>query len=190
MAPPQEGPAPAGRGLAREILETVVLALVVALVVRTYGVQVFRVDGESMLPTLVHGDRLLVNKLVYRFRPPAPGEVVVIADPANPGRHIVKRVIAVAGDEVTVRGDAVWVNGRRLAEPYVNPGSPGTYDVGPLTIPPGYVWVMGDNRGASLDSRLLGPIPVARVEGPAVALVWPLARVGDHGPLAAAREYR
>lgn len=190
MAPPQEGPSPARRRLVREVLETAALALVVALVVRTFGVQVFRVEGESMLPTLAHGDRLLVNKLVYRFREPTPGEVVVIADPANPHRHLVKRVIAVAGDEVAVEGDAVWVNGRLLDEPYVHPGSPGTYRAGPLTVPEGYVWVMGDNRGASLDSRLLGPIPVARVEGRAVALLWPPVRVGDHGPLTAARVYR
>ena len=189
MAPPQEGPRRAGKGLVREILETVALALVLALLVRTFGVQIYRVDGESMLPTLAHGDRLLVNKLVYRFRQPVPGEVVVVADPAHPGRHLVKRVIAVAGEEVEVQGDAVWVNGRLLDEPYTHPDSPGTYSAGPLTVPEGYVWVMGDNRGASLDSRLIGPLPVQRVEGRAVALFWPPGRIGENGPLAAARDY-
>lgn len=190
MAPPQEGTGTVRKGPLREILETVALALVVALLVRTFGVQLYRVEGESMLPTLAHGDRLLVNKLVYRFREPVPGEVVVVADPANPRRHLVKRVIAVAGEEVEVRGDAVWVNGSLLEEPYVHPDSPGTYRAGPLTVPEGYVWVMGDNRGASLDSRLLGPLPVSRVEGRAVALFWPLARVAAHGPLVSARTYR
>ncbi|WP_245302464.1 signal peptidase I [Symbiobacterium terraclitae] len=189
MQPPQEGVVPARKGPLREILETVAVAVLIALLVRTFGVQLYRVDGDSMLPTLHHGDRLLVNKLVYRFRAPVPGEVVVLRDPAGTGRHLVKRVIAVAGEEVAVHGDVVLVNGRPLEEPYTNPGSPGNYDAGPLTIPEGYVWVMGDNRGASLDSRLLGPIAVERVEGRAIALFWPPGRVGEHGPLASAREY-
>jgi len=190
MAPPEEGPVRSGKGPVREILETVALALVVALVVRTFGVQIYRVDGESMLPTLAHGDRLLVNKLVYRIRGPVPGEVVVIRDPADPRRHLVKRVVAVGGEEVEVRGDEVRLNGLLLDEPYVNPESPGTYNAGPLTVPEGYVWVMGDNRGASLDSRLLGPIPVSRVEGRAVVLVWPPSRFREEVPLVSAREYR
>ena len=189
MQPPREEVVPVKKGPLREILETVVVAVLVALLVRTFGVQLYRVDGDSMLPTLHHGDRLVVDKLVYRFRTPVPGEVVVLQDPAGTGRHLVKRVIAVAGEEVAVQGDAVLVNGRALDESYTNPGSPGTYNVRPLTIPEGYVWVMGDNRGASLDSRLLGPIAVERVEGRAVALFWPPARVGEHGPLAAARKY-
>ena len=189
MQPPREEVVPVKKGPLREILETVVVAVLVALLVRTFGVQLYRVDGDSMLPTLHHGDRLVVDKLVYRFRTPVPGEVVVLQDPAGTGRHLVKRVIAVAGEEVEVRGDAVWVNGSLLEEPYVHPDSPGTYRAGPLTVPEGYVWVMGDNRGASLDSRLFGPVPVEQVEGRAVALVWPPGRFGGHGPLAAAREY-
>lgn len=189
MQPPREEAVTVAKGPLREILETVAAALLVALLVRTFGVQLYRVDGDSMLPTLHHGDRLLVNKLVYRLRAPVPGEVVVLQDPAGTGRHLVKRVIAVGGEEVAVLGDVVLVNGRPLDEPFTRPDSPGTYSAGPLTIPEGYVWVMGDNRGASLDSRLLGPIAVERVEGRAIALFWPPGRVGEHGPLAAAREY-
>ncbi|MEW8977115.1 MAG: signal peptidase I [Symbiobacterium sp.] len=189
MEPPGKGAEPVRKGPLRELAETVAVALLAALLVRTFGVQLYRVDGESMLPTLHHGDRLLVNKLVYRLRAPAPGEVVVLQDPGGTGRHLVKRVIAVAGEEIRVRDDEVLVDGRRLAESYTNPESPGTYDAGPLVVPEGYVFVMGDNRGASLDSRLFGPVPVEQVEGRAVALVWPPGRFGGHGPLAAAREY-
>jgi len=190
MQPPQEEPTQPGKGAVREIFETVVIALLIALVVRTFVVQLYRVDGESMVPTLQHNDRLLVNKIVYRFRPPAAGEVVVLDDPANPGRQLIKRVIAVAGEEVEVRGDLVLVDGSPLAEPYINPANLGTYDAGPLTVPEGYVWVMGDNRGSSLDSRLLGPVEARSVHGRAMALFWPPGRFGQHGPLAAARTYQ
>lgn len=177
------------KGAIREIVETIALALVIALAVRTFVVQLYRVDGESMYPTLHHGDRLLVNKLVYRFRSPQPGEVVVLEDPFNPGRQLVKRVIAVEGEEVEVQGQAVLIDGRLLAEPYTNPNSEGVTAIAPLTIPEGYVWVMGDNRGGSLDSRILGPVLTKDVRGKAVALLWPFGRAGEHGPLSFEREY-
>jgi len=174
----------------REIAETVVIALLIALVIRTFVVQLYRVDGESMYPTLHHDDRLLVNKLVYRFRSPRAGEVVVLDDPANPDRQLVKRVIAVEGDEIEVQGQLVLIDGTPLSEPYTNPISEGVSATEALTVPEGYVWVMGDNRGASLDSRILGPVLTERVRGKAVALFWPLGRIGEHGPLSFARTYQ
>ncbi|MFZ5815101.1 MAG: signal peptidase I [Bacillota bacterium] len=213
-AAPKEGPAPTGEPAAdpappepaepveaaptappvatsalRETLETVVVALLVALVIRSFLVQLYVVDGESMYPTLHHGDRLLVNKMVYRLREPKPGEIIVVEDPANPRRQLIKRVVAVEGETVEVRNRVVFVDGRPLKETFTNPTSVHFKDVAPSKVPEGHVYVMGDNRGGSLDSRMLGPIQRSKIEGKAFYLFWPPARIGKHGPLEAARLY-
>lgn len=164
---------PARKGAAREWLETVIIALAVALLIRAFVVQVYLVEGESMQPTLHTAERLLVNKLVYRFRSPSPGEIVVLQNPGQPVQELIKRVIAVEGETVEVRGGTVYVNGKPLREPYKNalfnqyPNTPRS------TVPSGHVYVMGDNRGRSMDSRMIGPVPLSRVEGKAFFRFWP-----------------
>jgi len=194
-APPEPGPAPGaqgsrpgpeargggpGKGLAREILETVLAALVVALLVRTFVVQVYVVDGDSMLPNLHHGDRLLVNKFIYRLRPPRPGEIIVFHLPELSARPFIKRVIAVAGDRVEIREGVVFVNDRPLAENYGPHLDDRSYP--PVVVPPGTVWVLGDNRPVSSDSRLIGPVPLDRIEGEAFFRFWPPGDWGTLGP--------
>lgn len=173
----------------RETLETVLVALVIALLIRSFLVQLYVVDGESMFPTLHHGDRLLVNKIGYRLSEPEPGDVVVVEDPANPRRQLIKRVIAVGGETVEVRNHVVFIDGKPLEEPFVHPFSVHFSDVKPEPVPEGYVYVMGDNRGGSMDSRSLGPVQVTKVEGKAFFLFWPISRMNNHAPLDQPRTY-
>lgn len=174
------------KGPVRELLETVGIALAVALVVRTFVVQLYLVDGESMFPTLHHRDRLLVSKIVYHLRQPRAGEVVVLKDPTNPNRQLIKRVVAVEGETISLQERRLYVDGVEIAEPYVNPAPQQVADVAETPVPPGHIYVMGDNRGASLDSRIIGPIAVADVQGKAFFRFWPPDRLGS-GPLDAPR---
>lgn len=163
----------------REVVETVVVALMIALVIRTFVVEVFVVEGSSMHPNLASGDRLLVNKFVYRFRTPQAGEVIVFDYPVTrrssgfgrSTRRFIKRVIAVAGDEVEMRDGVVYVNGEPLPEPY-NPIRDET-SWPPTVVPPQSVWVLGDNRPNSSDSRSFGEVPLDKIKGEAFFRFWP-----------------
>ncbi len=165
------------KSAAREWIETIVFALVIALLIRTFVVQVYLVEGESMEPTLHTAERLLVNKLLYRFRDPAPGEIVVLQDPGTPSRELIKRVIATAGETVQVKRGVVYINDKPVDEPYKNTMFTQYADTAPTTVQPGYIFVMGDNRGRSLDSRMIGQIPISKVEGKAFFLFWPLSEL-------------
>lgn len=157
-----------------ELVETILVALVLALLVRAFVVESFRVVGDSMEPTLHDGERLFVNKLVYRFRPPRPGEIVVFRYPLNPSRDYIKRVIAVGGQTVEIRDGRVYVDGSFLEEPYVQARDHATLP--PVRLRPDEVYVLGDNRRNSQDSRVFGPFGVTYVKGEAVFLYWPPAR--------------
>lgn len=166
----------------REWTETIIIAVVLALSIRALLVEVYVVKGESMEPTLHSYERVLVNKFVYRMRKPEPGEIIVLQDPRQPKQELIKRVIAVEGETVEVREGVVYVDGRPLREPYINPDYGFLRDSDAVTVPPGHIYVMGDNRGASLDSRMLGPIDTTTVDGKAIFMFWPLSRFGS-GPL-------
>jgi signal peptidase I len=199
--------APAGaerRLLRRQFPIVVVGAVVLALLVKSFLLQAFYIPSESMLPTLENGDRVLVEKVGRHFGNPARGDVVVFeretvaaspADtgspmselgdafrgllglPANGTEDLIKRVIAVSGDTVEGRGHAVWVNGEALEEDYLlDEGS--TYNFPPTTVEPGMVFVMGDNRDGSQDSRSFGAVPVDRIVGKAILVIWPPNRAG------------
>ncbi len=174
MEPGQQPKAPtSAKNNLREWLETVVIALAVALLIRAFVVQVYLVEGESMEPTLHTAERLMVNKFIYRLRPPAPGEVVVLQDPAQPRRELIKRVIAVAGETIEVKKGVVYINGKPIKEPFKNNTFTTNENFPPFTVPEGKIFVMGDNRGRSLDSRMIGAIPLKKVEGEAFFLFWP-----------------
>jgi signal peptidase I len=173
----------------REWLETIGIALVLALLVRTLVVQVYRVEGESMLPNFHTGEMVLVNKFIYKVRAPHPGEVVVLDDPLNPQRQLIKRVIALPGETVTIKEDRVYINGRPLAEDYINKELLKGETLGPVTVPAANVFVMGDNRGNSSDSRRIGPIPITKLEGKALLRYWPLNAFGT-GPLDLGRHFQ
>lgn len=182
-----EQPSKPGKSTVREWVETLVVALVVALVIRSFVVQVYLVEGPSMEPTLHTDERLLVNKLVYRIRDPKPGEVIVLQDPNRPQRELIKRVIAVGGETIEVRQGNVYVNGQPLKEPYINTVVTRRDDMAPLPVPEGYIFVMGDNRSWSFDSRAIGPIALDKVDGKAFFMFWPVDRFA-YGPLDQGRQ--
>ncbi len=151
---------------------TVLLAALVTIFFVVFTV--IRVRGDSMLPNLDRDDRVLFTRA---YAAPTAGDIVSIAviDGGEPS-GIIKRVVAVPGDEIELIGDIAWVNGR-LSE--AAPGAivgDGTARLGPLTVPDGTVFVLGDNRPGSLDSRHLGPIPLSAVRGRAVAIIMPITR--------------
>lgn len=191
-APPPPAPVRRrGRGSstrnAVEWVAVVVGAVVVALLVKTFLVQAFRIPSESMDPTLTEGDRVLVNKLSYRLHDVNRGDVVVFTRPdALPGgpndpKDLIKRVVALPGETVEVRDNAVYVDGKQLEEPYLPEGTvttPGTTLSQPLTVPDGEVLVLGDNRSNSQDGRVFGTIPVDSIVGRAFVIMWPPSRIG------------
>jgi signal peptidase I len=131
-----------------------------------------------MEPTLVEGDRVLVNRLVYHFHPPQRGDIIVFHPPDRPGSDpFIKRVIAVAGDTVAVHDGVLYLNGVAVDEPYIKE-YPIEGDYPETTIADDYVWAMGDNRNNSGDSRVFGPVSLASVMGEAFAVYWPLGHVG------------
>lgn len=166
----------------RQLIEwtiVIVAALTTAMVLRLAVVQAFSIPSISMERTLLVGDRVLVNKLnrgVHR------GDVIVFKRP--PGeeaaaiKDLIKRVIALPGETVSAKDGKLYVNGRLLPEPYLQPGTP-TVMERPVTVPAGHVWVMGDNRTQSRDSRFFGPILKSSIIGHAFIRVWPPNRVGS-----------
>lgn len=177
MANISEVPPPRKRkGPVRELVETLALALLIALVVRTFGVEVYRVQGTSMESTLHSGERVLVNKFLFRIRQPQPGEVIVFRYPRQPDRDFIKRVVAVAGDRVEIKEGKVTVNGHLFPEA---PGVLLSDEDSPKVeiVPPDSVWVLGDNRNNSEDSRWFGEVPLENIRGPAFFRIWPLNRL-------------
>ena len=156
----------------------VVIALVVALGVRTFLLAHFVVEGSSMYSTLETGDRVFVNKVSYRLHDPNRGDVVVLHEiRGTTERDLIKRVIAVGGEEVEMRSCEVRIGGQLLLEPYLDPTvvTPGNCggDFGPILVPEGTVFVMGDNRAGSQDSRTLGPVLLDDIVGRAFVVFWP-----------------
>ena len=168
------------RRRALEWLVIVVAGLSVAVLVRTSVLQAFYIPSESMVPTFEINDRVVVDKLSSRFRPIGRGSIVVFQRPARSGggtEDLVKRVIAVAGDTVETRDGTVYLNDRALDEPYLRvPAS--TNNLPATTLGRGDLWVMGDNRDNSADSRVFGPIRVTSVVGKVVVRAWPPGRIG------------
>lgn len=175
-------------------------ALVVAILIKTFIIQPFYIPSESMIHTLEVNDRVMVSKLSYRFGEIERGDVVVFENGpeiertapeavvqavldalgirTSSNEDLIKRVIAVEGDTVEIVDNQMLVNGTAIDEPYLNPGTL-MADMAERSIPPGQIWVMGDNRNESSDSRLIGPIDVDDVVGEAVVRIWPVDRIGD-----------
>lgn len=168
------GPVKAKKSELREMVEIIVIALLIALLIRHFLVEVFVVDGRSMEPTLSTGERLLVNKLVYRFREPGQGEIIVFRYPRNPRRDFIKRVVAVGGDTVHIVDGRVFVNEQQLDEWYVLHADHLSY--GPYTVPANTVFVLGDNRLNSEDSRSFQEVSLRSVKGRVLLRFWPPRR--------------
>ncbi len=167
-----------GSGL-RDLFVTLLVAFVLVFgVVRPFIVAAYWVPTESMVPTLLVGDRVFANKFIYRFAEPERGDIVVFEDVEGGEDDLIKRVVAVAGDRVRVNAGVLKVNGEFQEEPYVKPQFPDGNIYGPEKVPEGYVFVMGDNRGNSADSRVFGLLPVENIEGEAFVRFWPPSRIG------------
>jgi signal peptidase I len=156
------------------------VALGVAVAMRTYVVQTFYIPSGSMEPTLDIGDRILVDKLSYHLHAVHRGDIIVFARPPGetlePGvNDLVKRVIGLPGETISAKGGQVYINGKLLPEPWLPKGVV-TSNFGPVHIPKGYYFVMGDNRPFSSDSRVFGPISGKLIVGRVVARIWPLSR--------------
>jgi signal peptidase I len=172
-------PAPASlwpRGVVRTVLTIVLPAILVTICVVLFVAQPTQVAGVSMEPTLVSGQRLVVDRLSYRFQQPSHGDLVVLKVPDASQRPLIKRVIATGGDVLAIEDGLVFLNGQPLVEAYLSQPTPGYV---PAThVPEGYLFVLGDNRAASNDSRSFGIVPRTYLAGRAVASYWPPATAG------------
>ena len=162
-----------------ELAVAVAVSLAMLLfVVRPFFVESFLITSDSMAPTLRPGDRVLANKLTYRFSDPRRGDVVAFegSDDGQTGQVLVKRVVATSGDTVEFRDGTLRINGEPHKEPYIKAGSPSGKTQEPLKVPEGSVFVMGDNRVASMDSRDYGPIRRSSLRGKVSLIFWPADR--------------
>ena len=161
------------RSVWREYAEALIIAVLLALTIRTFVAQAFVIPSGSMLPTLRIGDYLLVNKFVYVFRPIRRGDIIVFKFPRDETRDFIKRVVGLPGETLEIRDRQVFIDGKPLHESYAvysEPPllrSPAPYHLAPIVIPPGHLFVMGDNRDNSLDSRSWGLLEEAKVVGEA-----------------------
>ncbi len=196
-APVQEPP-PKPRSLLRELPLLLAVAFVIAFLVKTFVAQAFFIPSESMVHTLEVGDRVLVSRVSYKLHDPRRGDIVVFDAPGGGGKdhpplperalrglaesvgvlapstdEYIKRVVGLPGERVEGHGGKVLVDGRELVEPYLPAGTT-TADFTAVVVPPDTLFVMGDNRGNSADSRIFGPVPESTVVGRAFARVWPI----------------
>ena len=166
----------------RENIESLLWAVALALFIRTFIMAPFKIPSGSMRPTLIEGDRILVNKFLYRFREPHPGEIIVFRYPEDPKRPFIKRLVAGGGDTVEIREGHLYVNDERLdgtgvfsTNFYYNQGPYGQeHQV--VRVPEGSLFVLGDNSSSSHDSRFWGFVPCQLLIGRAMAVFWPITR--------------
>ncbi|RMF35950.1 MAG: signal peptidase I [Chloroflexi bacterium] len=156
----------------RSLLETIVPALVIALVINLFLAQATQVQGQSMEPTLHSQQRLVVEKITYRFHGPRRGDIVVLRVPQAGPEMLIKRVVGLPGETVLIKEGHLYINGQRIQEPYL-PALTGGQDYGPVEVPPLHIFVLGDNRSFSRDSRSFGPVPIENVVGRAWFSYWP-----------------
>jgi signal peptidase I len=199
---PAEQPSAGRRTALWDLIETLLLALVLFIAIRGVVLN-YRVDGSSMEPTLHNGDMLIVNRRAYvhmrlatlvgwipgvdiddevvwyPFGPPKRGDIVVFRPPGHSAEPYVKRIIALPGEHVAIRNGAVYINGQRLLEPYLSEPTlwRGMTLDHEYVVEPGHVFVMGDNRNNSSDSRVFGAIPLAAIVGKAWVTYWPLDQI-------------
>ena len=166
----------------RENVESIIWAVALALAIRTFIMSPFKIPSGSMRPTLIEGDRILVNKFIYRFKEPQHGDVIVFRFPDDRKRPFIKRLAAVGGDRVEIREGRVLVNGQPLdaggafgAHQYYNQGQFGREGQA-VRVPDGHYYVLGDNSISSHDSRFWGFVPRELLLGRAICIFWPLPR--------------
>ena len=170
-----------GRKVAIEWAVILAVAILAAFLIRSFAIEPFYIPSGSMMPTLQVGDRVLVNKLSYDAHSVHRGDIVVFKKPANdysPGvKDLIKRVVGLPGETISAHGGSVYIDGRRLAEPWLPRGET-TSAFPSVFIPRGDYFMMGDNRGDSADSRIIGPVTDKLFVGRAFIRVWPVSRIG------------
>ncbi len=173
---------------AKEWAQSLVWALVLTLIIRTFVIQAFKIPSGSMRLTLVEGDKLFVNKFIYRFEEPQRGDIVVFKYPEDPKKDFIKRLVALEGETIEIRDGSVYVNDRKLTDPetfakfyYFNQGPYGVPGE-KVTVPADHYYVLGDNSAYSRDSRWWGFVPKKNVIGKALVRWWPPTRIGSIRP--------
>jgi signal peptidase I len=160
----------------REVLETILPAVLIAFLINFFLAQATQVHGQSMEPTLHSDQRLVVEKVSYRFHGPRRGDVIVLKSPRESSELLIKRVIGLPGEAVEIRQGRVYINGQEWDEPYLERSPGGNW--GPIIVLPLHVFVLGDNRSFSNDSRAFGMVPIENIVGRAWVSYWPLDEVG------------
>ena len=176
------------KSLVREWIEGILIAFIIAMIIRTFVVQAFRIPTGSMHPTLKVGDRILVTKFIYgkrsilKLREPRRGEIIVFVYPEDPKKDYIKRLVALGGEKVLIKNGEIYINGERLQNSpsvtsryYFSSGYHGTQET---TVPEGSLFVLGDNSANSKDSRYWGFVPHKNLIGQAFFIYWPLTRLG------------
>ncbi len=161
-----------------EFLHDLSVAVLFCFFLITFVAQAFRVQGTSMEPLLDDGERIVVNKFIYRFRPIERGDVVVFWWPRDPSVSFIKRVVGLPGDTVEMRSGRLFVNGAPVPEAYLPQSFRDDYSAPPMEVHKGFYFVLGDHRRSSNDSRSWGEVPERYIYGRAVFRFWPLARAG------------
>ncbi|MBN4054091.1 signal peptidase I [Nitrospira defluvii] len=184
----------------REYAETLVIAIVLALFIRTFVVQAFKIPSGSMIPTLNIGDHILVSKFIYGIRVPFTdfvlipiqkpdrGDIIVFRFPKDESKDFIKRVIGIPGDKIEIKGKVLFLNGVKQEESFTNDESegllfrmvPGRDNFGPVTVPENAYFVMGDNRDHSLDSRFWGFVDFSKIKGEAFLIYWSWNKEAAH----------
>jgi signal peptidase I len=177
--------------LIKEYAEAIITALLLALIIRAYIIQAFKIPSGSMIPTLLIGDHILVTKFIYGtkipfsdksilvFKQPEKGDIIVFKYPEDPKKDFIKRVVAAGGDTLEERNKIIYVNGKEVKElyayhgdSYIRPRGDPRDNFGPLIVPENKVFVMGDNRDQSFDSRYWGFVDIKEIKGKALIIYW------------------
>jgi len=186
---------------AREWGEAIIIAVVLAVIIRVFIIEPYKIPSESMMDTLLVGDHLLVTKFIYGthipftdtvilpVRQPERGDIIVFKYPKNESLDYIKRVIGTPGDEVEIKDKVVYINGKKIDEPYKKITDPEIRppfisprdNFGPVTVPEGHLFVMGDNRDNSSDSRFWGYVDIKKIKGKALILYWSWDKSKDGG---------
>ena len=179
----------------QEWTQSIVIALILALLIRTFIIQAFKIPSGSMIPTFEIGDRIFVSKFIYgaripftnirlpALRKPERGDIIVFASPETPKKDFVKRLIALEGETVEIKDGKIFINGKKIDSPaplnsnyYFNRGNYGKEDIA-VTVPEGFYFTLGDNSANSRDSRYWGFVPKSNLIGKVVLVYWPILRI-------------
>jgi len=191
-APMEENAGKPKKSIVREYAEAIIIAIILALIIRTFVIQAFKIPSGSMIPTLVVGDHILVNKFLYSvkvpftdhilfsFDDPERLDIIVFKYPEDEDKDFIKRIVGTPGDRISLRDKVLYVNDVPTVEPYIQHTDPTILPAGlhprdsfdPITVPPDRYFVMGDNRDHSLDSRFWGFVNREKIKGKAFIIYW------------------